>query len=445
MTPETLLLVLAMAIIGLVVLVALCRLNPFIALALVSLIAGLSAGMNPPEVAKAFAAGLGNVLGSTAMVIGLGAFLGKLSAESGGAERIANTIIHAGGKRWLPWTMALAAFVIGIPVFFAVGLVLLVPIVVTVARQTSTPILRLGLPLVAGLSVVHGLAPPHPGPIGAVEILKADLGQTIAYALLIGLPTTILAGPLFGSWLGRDAQVEPGHLAGQFAPRASGRSSPGFILALFTMLLPVLLMLLGTIGEIGLARDSGFRAWLSFLSNPLVAMLAASLFGWWSFGLARGLGSQRLLRLSEECLGPVAQILLVVGAGGGFSQVLIQGGVGGAMASMAARWHLAPLLLGWLAAALIRIATGSATVAITTAAGLLGPVAAATPGVNRELLVVAMGAGSLMLSHVNDGGFWLVKEYFNLSVTQTLKTWTVSDSMVSITALGLTLLLSLVV
>lgn len=437
-----LLLVSAIAVVGLVVLVARCKLNPFIALAAAALAAGLGAGMNPAEVGKVFAAGMGAVLGSIAMVIGLGTFLGKLCAECGAADCVATTLMRAGGERWLPWTILLAAFLIGIPVFFGVGLVLLVPILFTTTRQTSLPFLRLGLPLVAGLSVAHGLVPPHPGPLSAVGLLKADLGKTIGYALLIGLPTAALAGPMLAPWLERQAMAQPGDLSRQLTARRVPAQSPGFGLSLATMILPVGLMLAGTLGNLILPRNSDLLPWLEFCGHPVAALLAATLFAYWSLGRAGGFSGQQPLQLSEECLSPVAQILLVVGAGGGFSQVLIESGAGHALAARAMLWHFSPLWLGWLVAILIRVATGSATVAITTAAGLLAPLALANPGVNRELLVIALGAGSLGLSHVNDGGFWLVKEYLNLSVTQTLKTWTVMETVISLAALVFTLLLN---
>ena len=443
----TLLLYALAGVLGLVLLIARFKLNSFVALILASLFVGLGARMNLPDIASAFQQGVGNVLGGIAMVVGLGTVLGKLLAESGGAQIISDTLIRALGEKRLPWAMMLIAFIVGIPVFFGVGLV---PILFTLAGQTGTPLLRLGLPLVAALSVVHGLVPPHPGPMAAVGLLRgpagaADLGKVILYSLLIGFPTAVIAGPLIARLLaGRLTVPLTGGLAEALTAPPQPKSTPGFALTVFTILLPVLLMLLATAADVTLASTSDLRRWADFIGSPLVAMTLAVLFALWSFGTARGFDREQLLKISNDCLGPVAVILLVVGAGGGFNRVLVASGVGDAIASLAKGLPVSPLLLGWIVAALIRVATGSATVAITTAAGILAPIVLQTPGLNLELLILAMGAGSLVLSHVNDGGFWLVKEYLNLTVAQTLRTWTVLETVISIVALIFILLLNLV-
>jgi len=330
-----------------------------------------------------------------------------------------------------------------------VGLVLLVPIAFTLVRETGTPLLRIAIPLVAGLSVVHGLVPPHPGPVAAMGILnelagKADMGKTILYSLLVGLPAAVVAGPWFAQFISRKVAVEERGAAEQLAPSRRA-NPPSFPLTLFTILLPVALMLLTTVADLALPREHSLRQCANFVGHPSVAMLAAVLFSFHSFGLSRGFSREALAKFATDCLAPVASMLLVVGAGGGFSRVLDQGGVGKAIAELAGGANFSPLLLGWLVAALIRVATGSATVAITMAAGIMAPIAAGTPGVHLELLIIAMGAGSLILSHVNDGGFWFVKEYFNLTVPQTLKTWTVMETIISVLALLLVLLLDLFV
>lgn len=446
----TLLLYALAGVLGLVLLIARFKLNSFVALILASLFVGLGARMNLPDIASAFQQGVGNVLGGIAMVVGLGTVLGKLLAESGGAQIISDTLIRALGEKRLPWAMMLIAFIVGIPVFFGVGLVLLVPILFTLAGRTGTPLLRLGLPLVAALSVVHGLVPPHPGPMAAVGLLRgpagaADLGKVILYSLLIGFPTAVIAGPLIARLLaGRLTVPLTGGLAEALTAPPQPKSTPGFALTVFTILLPVLLMLLATAADVTLASTSDLRRWADFIGSPLVAMTLAVLFALWSFGTARGFDREQLLKFSNDCLGPVAVILLVVGAGGGFNRVLVASGVGDAIAALAKGLPVSPLLLGWIVAALIRVATGSATVAITTAAGILAPIVLQTPGLNLELLILAMGAGSLVLSHVNDGGFWLVKEYLNLTVAQTLRTWTVLETVISIVALIFILLLNLV-
>jgi len=430
------------AVVGLILLIARFKLNAFVALILASLFVGLCAGMGLLEIVSSFQEGVGALLGSIAIVIGLGTILGKMLAESGGAEVVANTLLEALGERRVHWTMLAVGFVVGITVWFSVGLVLLIPIVFTIAKSTRTPLLVLGLPLVAGLSVTHSLVPPHPGPMAAIARLEADAGKTILYSLIIGLPTAVIAGPLVGTFLGRKVLVTLGGMSEQLTQKADRKNSPGFALTLFTILLPVLLMLMATVADVTMPKGQRLREWIDFTGSPLVAMLVAVLFSFYSFGWARGFEAKQILKFTEDCLGPVAGVLLVVGAGGGFSRVLVAGGVGKAIAGFAQGAETSPLVLGWLVAMLIRVATGSATVAITTAAGIIAEYAHSKTGTNMELLVVAMGGGSLILSHLNDGGFWFVKEYFNLTVTQTLKTWTVIVTVASVVALLLTLLLN---
>jgi GntP family gluconate:H+ symporter len=404
--------------------------------------------MHLPDIATAFQQGVGKVLADIAMVVGLGTVLGKLLAEPGGAQVVADTLIGSLGHRRLPWAMMLVAFIVGLPVFFAVGLVLLAPILFTVARQSGTPLLQLGLPLVAGLSVAHGLVPPHPGPMAAVASLRgadghsADLGKVILYSLLIGLPVAVVAGPLLRKWIvGRETVPLAGGIVDALSAPAAPRRKPGFALTIFSILLPVLLMLLKTAADLTRPEGDALRRWADFLGSPLVAMTLATLFALWSFGTARGFSRDQVSKFTSDCLGPAAIVLLVVGAGGGFNGVLIASGAGKAIGEMTKQLPLSPLVVGWIVAALIRVATGSATVAIITASGLLAERVAGTPGLNVELMVLAMGAGSLVLSHVNDGGFWLVKEYLNMSVAQTLRTWTVLETLISFLTLGLVLVI----
>jgi gluconate:H+ symporter, GntP family len=445
-SAHLLLLYALLAVVGLIVLIARFKVNSFVALILASLFVGLTSGMNLAEIGAGFQNGVGKVLGSIAMIVGLGTLLGKMLAESGGAEVVAHTLIRLMGTKRLKWAMMFVAFVVGLPVWFAVGLVLLVPILYTVARETRTPLLLLGIPLAAGLSVTHGLVPPHPGPMVAVAALNANIGLTILYSVIVGLPTAIIAGPLCARWLAGREQIDlSGGTAAQLLPKAPPKNPPGFGLTVFTILLPIALMLLATVADVTLTKDSTLRQWADFGGHPLVAMTVAFLFSCWSFGVARGFDKEQILKFTNECVGPVASTLLIVGAGGGFNGILVASGVGDAIAAMVKDTPVSPLILGWFAAALIRIATGSATVAITTAAGILAPIVAARPDTNLELLVISMGAGSLILSHVNDGGFWFVKEYFNLTVTQTLKTWTVMETIIAVIALGFVLLLAAVV
>jgi gluconate:H+ symporter, GntP family len=429
---------------ALVALITWARLNAFVALTLISLCVGAVSGMPLGSVVRAFQEGVGNTLGFIAVVIGLGTIVGKMLAESGGAEVMADRMIGLFGSRHVHWATALVAFVVGLPVFFSVGLVLLAPIVFTLARRERIPLLVVGLPLVAGLSASHALVPPHPGPLAAIERLGADMGRTIAWSLAIGLPAALIVGPPLGWWLGRRIEATPGALAAELSAIDTIRR-PGFGMTLFAILLPIGLMLVGTAAALIFRAGSTPRVVAAFVGSPIVAMLVAVLVSFYVFGIACGRDRTELLRFSEECLAPVASVLLVVGAGGGFGRVLDVAGVGSAIQGVASALRLSPLLLGWIIAALLRLAVGSATVAIVTAAGIIAPVAAAVPGTNIELLVIALGAGSIVASHVNDGGFWLVKEYFNLSVLQTLGTWTVLETAFSLVALCLVLIASVLV
>ena len=407
------------------------------------------AGMPLAAAVKAFQDGVGAALGFIAIVVGVGTMLGKVMAESGAATRIATTLIERFGERRVHWALMVVAFILGIPVFFQVGFVLLIPLVFTIGRRTGLSLVKIGIPLVAGLSVVHGMLPPHPAAMLAVSAFNADVGRTILYGLLVGLPTAALAGPIYGAWVARRVAlpaVNP--MAIQLSERdvpADGAAAdlPGFAVSLFTVLVPVILMLLATAADGLLAPDSVLRLTLHFVGNPIVSLLLALLFSFWSLGRPRHFTREQVLKFCNDCLAPTATILLVIGAGAGFNQVLVASGVGRAVADMARGSHASPIVLAWIIATLIRIATGSATVAMTTAAGIVAPIAAST-GTHAELLVLATGAGSLMLSHVNDAGFWLIKEFFDMTVQQTLKTWTVAETIIGVAGLGFTLLLNLV-
>ena len=431
------------AVVALILLIARFKLHPFIALIAVSLALGAVAGMPLPSVVKAFSDGVGAVLGFVAVVVALGTMLGKMMAESGGATRIATTLIDLLGESRVHWAILVVAFVVGIPVFFQVGFMLLIPLVFTIAARTGTSLVKIGIPLVAGLSVVHGMVPPHPAAMLAVAAYHADVGRTIVYALLVGLPTAALAGPVFATWIAPRIHLPPDNpMAVQLAGEVP-RTLPGFGLTLFTVLLPVILMLCASAADVTLVPDSGLRAILDFIGSPIVALLLALLFSFWSLGYRQHLTRDQIVKFAGDCLAPTAGILLIIGAGGGFNRVLLESGVGRAIADIALGSHASPLLLAWSVAALIRVATGSATVAMTTSAGIVAPIAAATAGSNAELLVLATGAGSLVLSHVNDSGFWLIKEFFNMTVAQTLKTWTVAETIIGVAGLAFTLLLSL--
>jgi GntP family gluconate:H+ symporter len=447
MTPDTRLLVFALvAVVVLIVLIARFRLHPLLALTAVSLALGVSVGMHPADAVKAFQDGVGGGLGFIAIVVGVGTMLGKIMAESGGAACIATTLIARFGQRRVHWALMVVAFILGIPVFFQVGFVLLVPLVFTIARRTGLSLVKLGVPLVAGLSVVHGMLPPHPAAMLAVSAYNADVGRTILYGLIVGVPTAALAGPIFGAWVARRVVlVGDNPLADQLAGDDVGDDParlPSFGMSLFTVLVPVILMLLASAADAWPAAPGSLRDALHFIGHPITALLLALLFSFWSLAGVREFSREQILKYCNDCLAPTAAILLVIGAGAGFNAVLLASGVGKAVATMARGSHVSPLVLAWIIAALIRVATGSATVAMTTAAGIVAPIQAAA-GARPELLVLATGAGSLVLSHVNDAGFWLIKEFFNMSVEQTLKTWTVAETIIGIAGLAFTLLLAL--
>lgn len=448
LTGNSLLLAAALAVAALIYLIAVQKLNPFVTLIVVSLALGVAVGMPMAGIVKAFETGVGGTLGHIGLVVGLGTMLGKMMAESGGAERIARTLIDAFGEKNAHWAMLVIAFIIGLPVFFEVGFVLLIPIAFNVAKRTGTPILMVGLPMVAGLSVVHGLIPPHPAALLAVTAYQADIGKTILYALIVGIPTAILAGPVFAKLISRVVVADPNNpLEKEFVEKDSQqRDLPGFGITLFTILLPVVLMLIGSWADLFTTPKTLANDILKFAGNSVMALLIAALVSFYTFGKARGFNREQILKFTNDCLAPIATITLVVGAGGGFGQILRDSGVSNAIVGVANAAHLSPLLLGWVVAVMIRIATGSATVAMTTACGIVAPIAAASgAAVRPELMVLATGAGSLILSHVNDGGFWLVKEYFNLTVPQTFQTWTVLETTISIVALLGTLALAAVV
>lgn len=448
MTPSTglwLLIYAVIAIIALIVLIARYRLNPFIVITLVSVGLALVAGMPANTIVASYEAGVGKTLGHIALVVALGTMLGKMMAESGGAEQVARTLIARFGERNAHWAMVCIAFLVGLPLFFEVGFVLLVPIAFTVARRVGVSILMVGLPMVAGLSVVHALVPPHPAAMLAVQSYHASVGQTLFYAVLVGIPTAILAGPVYARFIVPKIQLPAENpLAEQFTEREPRKQLPGFGVTIGTIILPVVLMLMGGWANLISTPGSAFNQFLQFIGNSVIALLVATLVSFWTLGLAQGFNRDAILKFTNECLAPTATITLLVGAGGGLNRILIDAGVTTEIIGLAREFNLSPLMMGWLFAALMRIATGSATVAMTTASGIVAPVALGLGYPHPELLVLATGAGSVIFSHVNDGGFWLIKEYFNMTVTQTFKTWTVLETLISIIAFLLTLALAAV-
>jgi GntP family gluconate:H+ symporter len=440
-----LLLIVVLAIIALLLMITWAKINPFVALIITAVGTGLATGMPLAKIVQSIKDGLGGTLGFLAIVLGLGTMLGKMMAESGGAERIARTLIKRFGEKNVHWAMMFVAFIVGIPVFFQVGFVLLVPLVFTIARQTGMSLVKIGIPLIAGLSVVHGLVPPHPAAMAAVGIFKADVGKTILFSIIVGLPTAMIAGPLYGKWIGNKIhKTVPKELGDQLVVHREEKEMPGFWNTIFTIILPVILMLISSFATVKLAKGTA-RNVLEFIGDPIVSLLIATVYSFFSFGYFRSFNRETILKFTNDCLGPTASILLVIGAGGAFNKVLLDSGIGKYIADLATGSHISPIVLGWLIAALIRVATGSATVSMMTAAGIVAPIAAAIPGTSAELLVLATGAGSLILSHVNDAGFWMIKEYFGMSVQETFKTWTAMETIIAVVALPLILILNLFV
>ncbi|MFE1317566.1 gluconate:H+ symporter [Kitasatospora phosalacinea] len=441
-----LLLAVLLSIGAIVLLITRLKLHPFLALTLGSGLLAAVAGAPFDKLLASFSTGFGATVASVGLLIGLGAMLGKLLADSGGANTIADTVLARTGPKLLPWAMALIAAVLGLPLFFEVGVVLLVPIVLLVARRGNAPLIGIGIPALAGLSVLHGLVPPHPGPLVAVDALHADLGVTLALGLLIAVPTLVVAGPLFGRLAQR--WVGPLEIPAETAPveTVKRERTPKFGAVLATILLPVVLMLGKALADVVVDDPKAtVQRVFDFIGSPLIALLAATLLGMLTLGRAAGFDKGRISETVGSALGPIAGIVFIVGAGGGFKQTLIDVGVGQAVSEWSGKWHVSALLLGWLIAVLIRLATGSATVATITAAGIVAPLAADMSTSHSALLVLAIGAGSLFLSHVNDAGFWLVKEYFGMSVGQTLKSWSVMETIISVVAIALILPLSLII
>ena len=434
------------AVVGLVLLVTVLRLNPFISLILASLAIAAAAGMPMASVMRSFEAGVGGTLGHIAVVVALGTMLGKMMAESGGATTIANTLIRWFGEKRLPWAMVLIGFVIGLPVFFEVGFVLLIPIVFTVARRTRTSLILVGLPMVAGLSVVHGLVPPHPAAMLATTIFKADVGRTILYGLVVGMPTAVIAGPLYAMFIARFVHIsDENPMAAEFVDHDEEKKLPGFGLTLFTILLPVALMMVGSWADAFTPAGSAANQVVHLVGSDDMALLVGVLLSFFTLGRLSGFTRETILRFTNECLAPTATITLLVGAGGGFGRILQDSGVSHALVAIALQTHVSVLLLAWLLAAVMRLSTGSSTVAMTTAAGIVAPIALHAGNVHPELLALATGAGSLIFSHVNDGGFWLVKEYLNMSVAETMKTWSICETIISVAAFAFVMGLSLLI
>ncbi len=411
--------------------------HAFISLTVASLFLAIMSGLSMDKIVGAYETGVGSVLGHLVGILALGTILGKIMSDSGAGMQVADFFVRLFGVKKLPWAMLFSGFIIGIPVFFEVGIVILLPLVISIRKTTKQNILLIAIPVIAGLSIVHGLVPPHPGAMTAIGIYNADLGRVLLYSLIIALPTAIIAGPLFSKWVHK--RVIPEGEPELVRVNTSLQKLPSVGVSFFVILLPVLLMILSVVAPY-ITMPNALMNFFVFIGSPVIALLISCFAAFYLLGMRQGMDKNFIKKLTDESLLPVGSIILIIGAGGGFKQILIDSGVGTTIANMSESLSLSPIVLAFMVAGLIRIATGSATVALTTAAGIVSPIIANMSGVNLELLVIATGAGSLMLSHVNDAGFWLVKEYLGLTVKETFKTWTVMETLLSFIAFGAVLL-----
>lgn len=434
-----LLLVTLAAILIVIVTVSWLKWHAFISLTVASLFLALMAGLSLDKIVTAYETGIGEVLGHLVGILALGTILGKMLSESGAGLQIGNFFVRIFGVKRLPWAMLLSGFIIGIPIFFEVGILILLPLVISLHKTTKQNILLIALPVVASLSIVDGLVPPRPGALAAISIYDANLGLVLLYSLVIALVAAVLAGPLFAKWVYK--RVVPEKEPELIRIDTDAKELPSSGMSFFIVLLPVFLMILAALAPYVQLPES-WQKFFALIGNPVISLLIAVFAAYYFLGFRKGMNKDLITKFTEESLLPVGSIVLIIGAGGGFKQILIESGVGEVMGSISENLSLSPLVMAFIIASLIRIATGSATVALTTAAGIVSPIIEHMSGVNLELLVIATGAGSMMFSHVNDPGFWMVKEYLGLTVIETFKTLTVLETILSLTAFAGALLLN---
>lgn len=412
----------------LVLLITRFKVNAFLAFLIISILAGLWLGIDPAVITGSIQKGIGDMLGSLVIVIVGGAMLGKLVAESGGAQRIASGMMYLFGERYIQWALMATGFIIGIPLFYNVGFVLVVPLIFSVVYRYKFSAVYIGLPMLAALSVTHGFLPPHPSPTYLVAQFNADMGQTLLYGIVIAIPTVIIAGPLFSRTL-RRIQT---HLPDTFKPSEVAEDKlPGLWNSVLSALLPVILLAGTTLLEPFVPKEGTIYDVFIFLSNPDMVLLISLGVATYTLGLRRGMAMKRIMDIYGDAVKDIAMILLIMAGAGALKQILIDSGVSAEIGAVLTSLDVHPLLMGWFIACVIRVCVGSATVAGLTAAGIIMPLMG-RPDVNPNLMVLAIGAGSLMFSHVNDGGFWLFKEYFNLSIKDTLKSWSLMETIVAV-------------
>jgi Gnt-I system high-affinity gluconate transporter len=418
------------------------KVNPFLSFLIVSTIAALWLGIDASKIGAVLQKGVGDMLGSLVIVVIAGSMLGKLVAETGAAQQISSGLMKIFGERYLQVAFMITGFVIGVPLFYNVGFILVFPLIASVVYRYKLPAVYVGLPMVASLSVTHGFLPPHPSPVALVAQFNANMGLTLLYGTIIAIPTVILAGPLFAKTL---KGINP-QLIQTFKTEGLPEDKlPSLFNSLFSALLPVLLLMITTISGFYITKESSFYKPLAFIGDSSVVMLISLCVATFTLGIGRGLKMKTIMEFYGNSVKDVAMIVLIMGGAGALKQVLLESGVSAEIANLIQGFNIHPLVLGWLIAGIIRVCVGSATVAGLTAAGIVAPMLVANPDVNPNLMALSVGAGSLMFSHVNDTGFWLFKEYFNLSIKETVRSWSLMETIVAICGLIGVLIMNLVI
>jgi Gnt-I system high-affinity gluconate transporter len=418
------------------------KFDSFLSFVIVSLLVAIAEGMSVGEAVISIEKGIGSTMGFIVMILGFGAMLGKLVSESGAAQRITTGLVKAFGKRYIQWALMLTGFIVGISLFYDVAFFVMIPLIFTVAATTRLPLLYVGLPMLAALSVTHGYLPPHPAPTAIVAMFNADLGKTMIYGIIVAIPAIIISGPILSKTL---SKIEARPLQEFFRSQPlDDKELPGFWISCLTALLPVILISFSTIAGFILNQGNIIRNMLEYVGNPVIAMLISVLVAVYTLGLARGRKIREIMSSLTHSVVSLTVIMLLIAGAGALKQVLVDSGVSKYIGELLSNSSLSPLFLAWLIATIMRFCVGSATVAGITTAGIVLPLITA-PGVKPELMVLAIGSGSLMLGHVNDGGFWLFKEYFNLSIKDTLKSWTIMETSIGVSGLIGVMILSLII
>ncbi len=432
----TLLIILG-CIIALILLITWGKMNAFIAFLIVSIVTGLALGIPLSDVSQSIQKGIGDTLGSLVIIICLGAMLGKLVAECGAAEKITSVLVKVFGRKYIQWALMITGFIVGIPLFYNVGFVLLVPLIFSVVYQYKLPAVYIGLPMLASMSVTHGFLPPHPSPAALVEQFDANMGVTLLYGIMIAIPAILIAGPLFATTL-RNIKSVP---LKTFQPKdVADDKLPGGFNSFITSLFPVILLIATTILSFS-TTDATALKYISFFGDPVIVMLLSLLGATYTLGIRQGISMSKIMKLYADSVTDIAVILLIIGGAGALKQVFQDSGVSTEIGAMLMHLDVHPLVLGWIIAGVIRISLGSATIAGLTTAGIIAPLMAGS-SVDPNLMVLSIGAGSLLFSHVNDSGFWMFKEYFNLSIKDTIRSWSVMETIVGVVGLIGVLLLN---